>query len=219
MTRGTTNKNARGNSEDRRRRRAWLLNEFGDGETAPCAFCGISLNDETITVDRIIPGVLGGRYVRGNIRPACGTCNERDGATRCVALAKSKGKPGTEQAASYKVALLGPIAYWWTCWGSPEHLAYVAHRERLSEQLVDAGHLVYSPHKAWQGSWDEMAQAVNDAAIRVCDVVVNMRPPRVPSMGLDSEIVLCEKLGKPLLEVPPGSNLPGELLREVMIAS
>ncbi len=74
-----SNANARGNTEDRRRRRAWLLEEFGDGQTAPCYRCAAPLTDLTITVDRIVPGCLGGRYVRGNIRPACGPCNSETG--------------------------------------------------------------------------------------------------------------------------------------------
>ena len=36
-----------------------------------------------LTVDRIVPGCQGGRYVRTNIRPACGPCNsETGGRTR-----------------------------------------------------------------------------------------------------------------------------------------
>lgn len=80
--RGTTNRNARGSSEDRRRRRQWLLDSFGDGTEAPCSYCQIPVDFETITADRHpIPGCRGGRYVRGNIRPACGPCNSKHGAT------------------------------------------------------------------------------------------------------------------------------------------
>lgn len=36
-----------------------------------------------LTIDRVIPGCQGGRYVRNNIRPACGPCNsETGGSTR-----------------------------------------------------------------------------------------------------------------------------------------
>ena len=78
--RGTTNRNARGNSRDRRIRRTWLLVEFGDGVKAPCSFCGIMLTFETITADRHpIPGIEGGTYRRGNIRPSCQDCNASDG--------------------------------------------------------------------------------------------------------------------------------------------
>jgi hypothetical protein len=83
--RGTTNRNDRGSSQDRARRRAWLLETFGDGVSAPCFSCLVPLDDSTITVDRIIPGCRGGRYVRGNIRPACAGCNSSlGGALRAV---------------------------------------------------------------------------------------------------------------------------------------
>lgn len=77
--RGTSNGNSTGNSRDRRARKVWLLATFGDSYTAPCCFCLIELDWFTLTVDRIIPGARGGRYVRGNIRPACGSCNSIDG--------------------------------------------------------------------------------------------------------------------------------------------
>lgn len=81
-SRGTTNQNARGSSSDRRKRKQWLLDTFGDGQTALCSFeCGAVLDFECITVDRYpISGMDGGRYVRGNIRPACGECNSRHGS-------------------------------------------------------------------------------------------------------------------------------------------
>jgi len=83
VRRGTSNTNARGNAEQRRRRKVWLLETFGDGETVPCAFeCGRMLTLATITVDRFpIPGCDGGTYRRGNIRAACGTCNYSHGGS------------------------------------------------------------------------------------------------------------------------------------------
>lgn len=79
VTRGTTNSNARGSTADRAARRAYLLETFGDGTTAPCFYCTRPLTDATITVDRIIPGAVGGTYKRDNIRPACGPCNSSRG--------------------------------------------------------------------------------------------------------------------------------------------
>lgn len=110
--RGTTNKNARGGSEERRRRRAWLVETYradvdlftlslyhgpevievnpGDGEAAcRCYRCGQLLTIDTVTVDRIIPGIHGGTYRRNNIRPACGRCNSQTGATT---RRKARGK-------------------------------------------------------------------------------------------------------------------------------
>ncbi|MHA6626903.1 HNH endonuclease [Pseudonocardia sichuanensis] len=77
--RGTTNRNVRGNVYDRAARRAFLLATFGNGEKAPCYRCGATLDDSTITTDRIIPGRDGGTYRRDNIRPACGPCNSETG--------------------------------------------------------------------------------------------------------------------------------------------
>lgn len=90
--RGTSNSAVAGNSESRRLRKVWLLHEFGLDGVAMCAFgCGTLLaypdpdvelptGWAPITVDRHpVPGVAGGRYVRGNIRPACPPCNATHG--------------------------------------------------------------------------------------------------------------------------------------------
>ena len=107
--RGTTNRNARGSSIDRRRRREYLVAtyradvdllavwamhpivavavEVGRGEPAcRCYRCGELLTVDTVTVDRIVPGCRGGTYRRTNIRPACGPCNSETGG----ALARPK---------------------------------------------------------------------------------------------------------------------------------
>lgn len=94
-TRGTSNGNASGSSYDRRRRRAWLLDTFGDGVKAPCAFCGVLVDAETLTVDRIVPGCEGGTYRRGNIRPACGPCNVEHGSALGVARKAAKRAAAT----------------------------------------------------------------------------------------------------------------------------
>lgn len=80
-TRASGGPDQRGNSKDRKRRKEWLLEEFGDGTTCLCAFdCGEVLTFETVTADRHpIAGKQGGRYIRGNIRPACARCNSSDG--------------------------------------------------------------------------------------------------------------------------------------------
>jgi len=79
------NGNQRGSAAQRRARRQWLLDEFGDGITAMCHLelsdeCEMDLTLETLTVDRIVPACEGGRYVRGNIQPACRPCNDLQGA-------------------------------------------------------------------------------------------------------------------------------------------
>jgi 5-methylcytosine-specific restriction endonuclease McrA len=100
-TRGTTNGNARGGSDARRRRREWLVETYradvdaidvryigGDQmvedvalPACRCYRCGILLTVDTVTVDRIIPGCKGGTYRRDNIRPACGPCNSITGGS------------------------------------------------------------------------------------------------------------------------------------------
>ncbi len=107
--RGTTNKNARGNSHDRRARKAWIMREWRARElrsfvtptmmedgtrgiaysmlSVPlpgkvrCYACGTILDVESVTIDRVNPGAKGGKYTRCNTRPACATCNSAAGAT------------------------------------------------------------------------------------------------------------------------------------------
>lgn len=76
----------RGNTRDRAARRLWLLATF-DPELGPDkARCHLQLDTEhcrgvvdiwTLTVDRIEPG---GAYSHANIQPACGPCQNRQGA-------------------------------------------------------------------------------------------------------------------------------------------
>lgn len=76
-----SNKNDVPSAEVRRALNTWMLGTFGDGITVPCAFCGRDLLYSEITRDRFPkPGRKGGRYVKGNIRPACLSCNASDGA-------------------------------------------------------------------------------------------------------------------------------------------
>lgn len=102
--RGTSNGNERGNTEQRRRRRQWLVETFradtdvvvielfhgpvlvpvllgveGAQPACRCYRCGVLLTVETVTADRIVPGIRGGTYARTNIRPACGKCNSATG--------------------------------------------------------------------------------------------------------------------------------------------
>ena len=84
--RGTSNSNARGSSAGRRARRAYLMQHWGDGWLMRCFHCGECLTQLNVTVDRIIPGALGGTYERGNIRPACGHCNSIEGSALRDAL-------------------------------------------------------------------------------------------------------------------------------------
>ena len=63
---------ARGSSYDRRRRKTWMLTEFGDGTHVDCVHCGSQLTFETLEADRIIPGLS---YASYNVQPSCRRCN------------------------------------------------------------------------------------------------------------------------------------------------
>lgn len=80
-----SNKNRRPPAHVGRMLKAWMLAEFGDGISAPCAFCGRNLLYTEITKDLYPkPARKGGRYLKGNIRPACMSCNAADGARRAA---------------------------------------------------------------------------------------------------------------------------------------
>jgi hypothetical protein len=62
-----------------------MLATFGDGISAPCAFCGRHLLYSQMTKDRFPkPGRKGGKYVKGNVRPACLSCNAAEGARQAA---------------------------------------------------------------------------------------------------------------------------------------
>ena len=63
----------------RHKLKRFLLTQYGDGRAVKCFSCRTILTWETLTIDRIVPGALGGRYDRKNIRAACRECNEREG--------------------------------------------------------------------------------------------------------------------------------------------
>ena len=62
----------RGNNEDRKRRKLYMLRTYGDGETVPCTHCGTPLDYYTVEADRIDPE---GSYRRENVVQSCGPCN------------------------------------------------------------------------------------------------------------------------------------------------
>lgn len=99
--------------------------------------------------------------------------------------------------------LAGPIKHWWDEPNTDIHDRYLKWRDLMSYLLVRNGHLVYRPHEAWKGPWDEMAQAINDMAVYICDVIVNLCPYGIPSEGTGLEMTICRHLGKPVVEAPP----------------
>lgn len=90
---GRSNSNERGSSYARRARKNWLLSpgsgHGGDAEKAPCWECGAMVGYTTMIVDRIVPGEVGGRYTRANIRIHCVPCSCRQGVARTNALRRA----------------------------------------------------------------------------------------------------------------------------------
>lgn len=106
------------------------------------------------------------------------------------------------------VTLIGPIKWWWDeNWETEAHWEYTAHRDRVNDYLVERGVLVYRPHEAFKGAWDERAQSVNDAAILASELIINLMPVGVPSVGTESELWLCEHNNRTVLWCPPGTPL------------
>lgn len=66
---------SRGNASDRRARTARLLDEFGNGLTAPDVYTGLRLSAEQLTQDRLRPGSEFGSYKDSNLVPASPTSN------------------------------------------------------------------------------------------------------------------------------------------------
>jgi len=104
------------------------------------------------------------------------------------------------------VMLAGPIKIWWASgqWDSPAHQEYVQWRDAVRVACVKAGFLVYSPHRAWQGAWSESAQRVNDMAIEMADVVLDITPPDTEADGTLAEVAYADKVGTPVRPLPPG---------------
>lgn len=104
------------------------------------------------------------------------------------------------------VVLVGPIKTWWGRIDSQEYLDYATWRDAVRVAVIHQGHLVYSPHRAWQGAWHEGAQKVNDAAIIESDVVISLAPPGVESVGTNAEIEIAKKHGKRVILAPPSGE-------------
>jgi hypothetical protein len=71
--------NIRGNSTDRASSRQRLLDEFGDGKHCPCCYCGMKLDKDSVSRDKIYTAREGGRYRQDNLLPACLGCNQSRG--------------------------------------------------------------------------------------------------------------------------------------------
>lgn len=103
--------------------------------------------------------------------------------------------------------LAGPIKAWWDDeWNTPEHWNYALWRVRVCQELENAYYLVYRPHEAFKGTWDERGQSINDFVLRTCDVVINMTPPGVPSQGTHGEVLYAANFGKTIVDAPAPAN-------------
>jgi len=105
------------------------------------------------------------------------------------------------------VVLAGPIKVWWADgqWDSPAHREYVRWRDAVRVACIEAGFLVYSPHRAWQGAWTEAAQRVNDAAIETAHVMIDLTPPGTRADGTAAEAAHAHAAGTPVYPLPPGT--------------
>ena len=102
------------------------------------------------------------------------------------------------------IMLAGPIKAWWDDeWNTHAHWHYALWRERVSAELVKSYHLVYRPHEAFQGSWDERAQSINDFVLRTSDAIINLTPPGVLSEGTDGEVLYAANYGKTIIDLAP----------------
>ena len=127
---------------------------------------------------------------------------------------------------SKSVFLAGPIEYWWGDdtdphrFGSYEAARYRQHRDAVRDFFVERHFLVYSPHNAFKGDWNEKMQPVNDYVLGLCDIVVNLKPKHIPGLvahGTDHEWELARKLDKVLIELPPlGAGHRGTFSRELL---
>lgn len=122
--------NQRGSSTQRRRSRKSLLTEFGDGTNACCAYCGVKMDDTTVTRERMYPGAIGGRYRRDNLIPADIACNKSrsdkpfDEVIAEWGMSESMPTAAMFEAAARQIALQGKRvrAVEWCEPGEQDHL-------------------------------------------------------------------------------------------------
>ncbi len=141
-------------------------------------------------------------WLKKCIRPGCYQILPED-ATECTRRYTSAqtGKP--EVCGSTDIQEL---------WGGPMHTAYVAYRDRVRKLLIDAGYLTYAPHEAFKGTWDDRAQAVNDAGIAAADLMLNLSPEGAITVGTDDEVAYAERIGTPVVHIPAFVTADADIL-------
>jgi hypothetical protein len=79
---------------------------------------------------------------------------------RFLALLAEEGNGAVEahlpEGTPLRVVIIGPIKTWWGRIDSPEYKEYALWRDAVRVACIHEGHLVYSPHRAWQGAWHEV---------------------------------------------------------------
>jgi hypothetical protein len=144
-----------------------------------------------------------------------------------------------ERGSKGLIVLAGAIKWWWlttceTCgwvgegtdcrchrgtpklhvhWDSMEHRRYVGWRNYVRGALIEAGYLTYAPHEAFKGTWDDKAQAVNDAAIAAADLMLILSPLDTVTDGTDDEADYAKRVGTKTLVLPPGTPLVVERVK------
>lgn len=56
------------------RKSQWWQRRIAKGE---CHYCGKQVAPKELTMDHVVPLIRGGKSTRGNVVPACKTCNNR----------------------------------------------------------------------------------------------------------------------------------------------
>jgi hypothetical protein len=109
--------------------------------------------------------------------------------------------PGSSNNSTF-VFLAGPIREWWKPgrWGDRDHLIYSQIRDEVHETL-SADFLVFAPHRAWRGPWDVRAQVINDQAISIADIFVQILVYGVSATGTGEEHALAIKRKIPIFTV------------------
>ena len=90
----TSHANERGSAQRRRERRERLVADYGVAGIVVCWLCGLPMELADVTVDRVVPGILGGTYAYANCRPACLPCNLERGGRLGAWLKAQRRAPG-----------------------------------------------------------------------------------------------------------------------------
>ncbi len=101
-------------------------------------------------------------------------------------------------------------------WDSPLHQRYLTYRRDLQAALIASNrYLTYAPHMAMKGKWTEKAQAINDMAIQMSDLMIVMSPKDIVTEGTDAEIIHAAMVETPVLWVPMDKHTPETALEDI----